>query len=310
MKDSRRFTMAEIRKMPFEQQVVLLQWGVRSGLFRSIYNHTTGILDYTGHFLNKDCLKPYFEYFILKLDFTTDLESDLKADHQFILETVRIGLEAVFYDEIFNKHMNAFEKESLIMKGEAAEVRAGELSEIIGRLKIDTRNFKQERSIKKRLMPYYNAAIRENKKLSFIDYLIMLASFQEAVLLDLLDRYSILFDSLRIGATFKPFVKPLNNIPELSLKQQALYLHYSEIHITSKNAGIYLPKGLSSTQKLLQDFNSYSSSRARTEACETERSFKSRMKDFEVVIDVLKGEAKERAEREFSEFLQKNNNWL
>jgi hypothetical protein len=95
----------------------------------------------------------------------------------------------------------------------------------------------------------------------------------------------------------------------LTLKQQALFLIYKGVKLSPINAEKYLPKGLSSTDKLLQHFRELSDKRALTGNCISKKAYKPLKNDFERVIQELEGEAKQAAERDFRLFLQNNDNW-
>lgn len=309
MEKGTRLTMNDIEKMPFDRQMLVLQYHVRSGLFRTISNYAESILFHTGLFLQTDCLNDYFKHFIYKLDFTTSLENDIKGDHEFLLDTIRLGVESVFYSNIFDKHLRAFEVDSLQLKGEKAEERAAELHAIIGRLRIDTRNFKPKKSITSSILPFHTAVFREGKRLDSLNCMLIFASYNEAILLDLLDRYVILFDSLRTGASFKPMPAPTQKKLNLTSRQLALLLYYQKKEVTRENAKSFLIEGLTSGSALFNDLNAVTKKAERTGSV-NKRQVQYRLNDFRAVKQLLDGEAKKDIERDIQVFMQNNDNWL
>jgi hypothetical protein len=309
MENQSRLTMQDIVKMPFERQMLVLQYHVQSGLFRTITNYTENILLYTTPFLQKDCLNDYFKHFIYKLDFTTSLENDIKGDHKYLLDTIRLGIESIFYSNIFDKNLRAFEVDSLQLKGEKAEQRAAELHGIIGRLRIDTRNLTSKKSITSCILPFHSAVFREGKKLDSLNYMLLFASYNEAMLLDLLDRYVILFDSLRTGASFKPLPAPTQKKPNLTSRQLALLLYYQKKEVTRENAKGFLIEGLTSGSALFNDLNAVTKKTERTGSV-NKRQVQYRLNDFQTVKQLLDGEAKKDIEGDIKAFLQNNDNWL
>lgn len=104
---------------------------------------------------------------------------------------------------------------------------------------------------------------------------------------------------------------PLTNENQkpLSLRQLALILYYEEKIVNRNNAPSFLTKGLTSGDALFNKVNAITEKAERTGKF-TQRQFSAREKDFEKILNLLTGKAKEKAEFEFLQFKQNNNEYL
>lgn len=170
--------------------------------FREIHHTVVTVCEFVKPiYSNIEPLK-YIEYFFSEIDF--DKTEDNKAETLRYFNAIHYGLEHLLKADISKAILNYQNNISKLSKEQVQETQI-KLIELIGNLKRQARTNEAGISFTHRYNALYSSMAAKSR-LTFIDYQIFIAHFNETILNDLLSSFEI------INTTFKD-ISPLLNTP-------------------------------------------------------------------------------------------------